>query len=451
MLLTPEFDMDDPYICALLDCVANTQGRQLSVPQPETREQEETLSSVIATVRAESDWLTAMSLLVATRFGAAVLKSRRVPETMLDVLRAPAEVLGTLDDAASPDDWLLASEAVSAVSQQLAGLMGASYAEFIGELPSPWLHCLSDIPLELMDIDGDLLAYRSALSRTPITPGSTPLLNYWATDSDIPLPDAGSTVVVATPFDVSSGILDILVEQLREGFPLARLEVVSGKSALTEVFAAPTTAAVVYFGHASYDAAHEETVLHLDGDTFGTFDVRNLERVPPLVLLIGCGTAGAGSTLGSFGTALLVGGARLVVGTSYPVRQEVGVQFLGALMRQVVAAPRGRPMDLARAALLARRNVRFFSDILVLAESARLEPELVPELIARYATAVGQEPSDPERANLIGIEARLLAEVGAIERADLPPAAWGIVPYPAFFSVMGMPWTTLRTDELATL
>jgi hypothetical protein len=366
-----------------------------------------------------------------------------VPESLLDDLRRPTALLDALANDSPGQAWANAASAIRDTSIEVSRLLPEPYGELIDELPNPWVHSLSDVPLELIERDGDLLAYRAALSRCPITPGRAPIANLEATRAQASLPGAGARVVLATPFDEGEAPLDFIMDQAERSFPLATMQTVGSAAALTQVMEAEDTSLLIYLGHGTYDAANEESVLHLRDDTFGTFDVRELDRVPPLVFLIGCSTAGAGSTLGSLAAALLMQGCRGVVATLYPVRQQVAYQFLVSLVRQVAKAPVG-PVDLARATLLARRTQRWFSDLTVLVESGRLTSDEAMSLSGDYVAAVGAAPSDPDRANLLAIEARLLASAGVIGSVNSPPASWGIVPYPAFFSVLGLPWTTLK-------
>lgn len=446
--LKPQFNLDDDYVRELLEVTANATGRMLAVPAPGTPEQEALVRSVVSTVQAEADWLTACGFMTGARYGAPVLKTPRVAESTLEVLRRPLHLLEQLSSSTSTEFWVAAADAVRDVGEELVSVLPAAYGSLIDDLATPWIHCLSDIPFELVNRHGDLFAYQAALSRTPITPGITPLVNFRATRRDVPLPGPGSRLVIATPFDEGEAPLAHLLELVQTVFPRTRLELVADSSSLASVMEHPDTALVIYLGHATYDADNEESVLHLRNDTFGTFAVRSLERVPPLVFLVGCTTSGAGSTLGSLATALLVGGARAVVGTSYPVRQSVAYHFLPGLLRQLAAQPEGRPVDLARATLRARRNVRLFSDLRVLVESNQLDEGLATDLMERYIAGVGAEPSDPDRGNLLAIEARLLGEAGVID-PTAAPSSWGIVPYPAFFSVLGMPWSTLQQEPTA--
>ena len=181
-------------------------------------------------------------------------------------------------------------------------------------------------------------------------------------------------------------------------------------------------------------------------EVLGTLDLAECRRLPPLVFLIGCGTSAAGSTVGGFGASLMNEGCRLVVGTTYPVRIDVAVSFLEGLLRRIGLNRHrisGRHLDLATAVLLERRNIRFFSDLTGLVDSCRLPASKFGPLTERYVDAVGRAPDLPDLSQLIAIEARVLAKAGVIEDHSVPPCEWGIIPYPAFFSVLGMPWTTL--------
>lgn len=179
----------------------------------------------------------------------------------------------------------------------------------------------------------------------------------------------------------------------------------------------------------------------------GTGEILSGAGVPPIVFLMGCGTANAGSTLGSLGSAFLAAGSRLVVGTTYPVRSDVAVVFTLSMIRRLWLGYETVPYDLATAALVERRNVRFLSDIRCLMSAGRLAAGRQEPLYERYTQLVRESPSEPMRGNLVGIEAQVLAEEGIIAGIDVPPAEWGIVPYPAMFSVLGFPWTTLMDER----
>lgn len=214
--LEPYFDRADSYRDNLLRIVSETIGRRLKVPQPQTPEQAAVVQEVVATVKAEADWLSALSLLMAGRHRAPVLKTPRAPYALLERLRDPSDVLGRLEEGAA-NDWAAAAAAVQNVGTELAGVLPGPYISFLGELISPWIHCLSDVPMELSIFRGDYLAYQAAFSRTPTTPGVVGYRNYLATSVEARLPQPTDGFVIVTPFEPDDPLVTAMSSGLQGG------------------------------------------------------------------------------------------------------------------------------------------------------------------------------------------------------------------------------------------
>jgi len=430
------------YGKTILDALA-IGGRRIVVPQPETPEQEELLQATVATVRMETQYLSAIGLFYANRFGAPVIKTESMGNDLMRSLKDLADRFASFewgDDAPGGMTFESIRSGLTAVSSKIAACFPQAYIDLFDRLNRAIVHAFTDVPLELLRVGDDYLGYRSDLSRTPVTPGVISYRNYIATEAPAFLPLTSKEIVVVSPLLDTDDAFEGLWSTLRTRFWKVALRKVSTKSELLKAFETRDVLAIIYLGHGHYDPASDETGLELSDGWIGTSDIEDLARVPPLVALLGCSTAAAGATLGPMHVPILERGARLVIGTSFPVDKRVGAAFLLNLLAEL---GRTQARDLAEIVRRARLATRPFSDLVCLERRGVITTEQVKELADEYEHRLFQHqiPRDA-RAAMLQVELDLLAARGAIVERSVEALDAAILPYPLFFSVFGFPWTT---------
>lgn len=213
---------------------------------------------------------------------------------------------------------------------------------------------------------------------------------------------------------------------------------------------------LVYFGHGLWDAASRSSGLVLGDHLFTTKDVADAERIPPVVVLIGCNTAAAGGLLGGFHAALFERGAQLIVGTSFPVPRFVGALLLAMSINNILSpwvdledGRRQAYRDLGEIMAVVRRRLRCQSDLYALWSQGRIDGEGLQRGINRYLELLAEVPqASPDDRYQFEIEKRVLVELGVLTESSLLIDC-AVTPYPLFFQTLGFPWTT-RTEAWIT-
>ena len=422
-------------------------GRRLEVPEPQTPEDERLLHATMGAIKAETNFASAMSLFYALRFGSPVIKTERASDRLLRSLKALAEEFGRFDWV-NPD----AEAAYRRLRQQLTGtskditsLFPESYLDLMRELGTPSVHAFADFPLELLAVDGDYLGYRADLSRTPLTPGAISYTNYVVTEESAFLPFGETALAIVSPLDESDPEIEGFWSTLRRRFWKIPIYKVSTKEEFLKAVQSPEIGAMIYLGHGHYDTENDESGLELKNGWVGTLDIENVTRFPPLLALVGCNTATAGSTFGAMHAAILERGARLVIGTTFPIDKKVAALFLTNLLAELAGGDRGRPRrDLAEIVRETRQATRFRSDLLCFERRGVISPEDRSRLTRRYAFRLMKVGGGGPAASL-ELELELLTEAGLISGSNTRGADLDTIPYPLFFSVLGFPWTTYGT------
>jgi hypothetical protein len=126
--------------------------------------------------------------------------------------------------------------------------------------------------------------------------------------------------------------------------------------------------------------------------------------------------------------ALLQRGAKLLIGTCFPVPQFVGGIFMAELLKELLLRPVLR-RDLAEVVRAVRRRLRRAAALYSLKQFGLIDGSTF-ESCARDAVGLEDGDEDP-----------LLSD---LERQRDLPANWRqrVIPYPLFFSVLGFPWNT---------
>ena len=451
------------YYRHVFECVAQS-GRRREVRAPENPDQELILQLTGQMVRAESQHLSAIGLFYAGRFSCPLLKLDYVDRTVIGAFQQVNAVFDAMEGSdagvyAAPEAASQLHQAICSLGSTVSALFGGEYMGFLrnlatqGGISSCLIHALSDFPVDFAQIDGEWLGYLAEVSRTPITPGDLPVINYWTTEEGRRLPTRVTEFLLVTPFAEDDPLLSAVIANKPAHVPEFRMDLIRRRADLLRRLQDPTVQCLVYFGEGYYDSDLDTSALVLQDDFLYAGDIAAAERVPPVVVLIGCNTTAAGSLLGGFHTALFRAGARLIVGSAFPIPKVIGAQFLNLwisnLLSPSVAISEDQSVpyrDLAQVFTVVRRRLRVTSDLFSLAEQGRITETQMIEAVNSYAEKM-ERISLLEGANdwvQLDILRDILVDLKVIPTRDATVNSWGAVPYPLFFSLLGFPWTTVN-------
>lgn len=206
----------------------------------------------------------------------------------------------------------------------------------------------------------------------------------------------------------------------------------------------PYRVCLIYFGHGYHDPVGDESGLVLQNHLLTSADLNEVERVPPVVILVGCNTAAAASILGGLHISFLAKGARLLVATSFPVEKQVGAIFLSNILNALVSGPSFPDLrDLSQVVFNARRAIRAASDLLSFVRQGRLPESEYMDALAEFVAESQSLAAQGAGGNfLLEAERNVLHRRGLIPSLGTEPVEWNVIPYPIFFTLLGFPWTT---------
>lgn len=188
------------------------------------------------------------------------------------------------------------------------------------------IRVISDLPLEWLDIDGVPLAFRTRVSRLPMSHGPLLLSHYAISYEDIEIGleqiDNVLTINCLEPCD------DLFPEpkHLHKWLDMNHLSHKYYEAKTMDeyfsILAKERPLILIHFGHGSYDFQRNHGSLHIGKNHYNMFEI-SPSVVPPIVLLGSCWTAAASeSTFDTPALAYLSMGARAVLGTLLPVQAD---------------------------------------------------------------------------------------------------------------------------------
>jgi hypothetical protein len=440
LILTADpLEQQEPEYYSQVQQAAASGGRGMKIPQPENPTQRAIVEQTIGTVRSESMHLSAVGVLYATRFGCPVLKLERCGAEVFD----PFFAVQAAFETQQPDAKEICAR-IKVLSTHTSQLFPKDYLAFITERPDCLLHAFCDFPLEFVNSGRDYLGYTTQLSRTPITPGVVPVINYNLTELTTPLPTQPDEFLLVTPFEEDDKLLVAVRGVLAERGPAVQTAIVSRRSDLLEKLSDEKVRCLVYVGHGDHDSAADEGALVLRDHYFLESDLKGVKRVPPLVVLIGCSTAPSASIVGGMHRAFMRAGSALVVGTSFPVPKFVAAHFLITFVRYLLEAGPPRLRDVSDIVTRVRQAIRPVTELYSLTELGRITSMQMDKMLQEHHVKLSQmsfaSPLEVYAASN-RVYTEILAAHGLIVSFDTPSFAWDLVPYPLFFSTFGFPWT----------
>jgi hypothetical protein len=445
-MLNEAEELKTEYGRNLLELVAQG-GRYLVTPQPQTEQDAKILRSMYSTLQKEAQFLSAVSLHCATRFTCPILKAERIGNELFARFKAINEIFEHIDEGNAESQisqHKKAGHELTGLARHLSQLIHEPYKKFLLELERPIVHTFADFPPELMELGGDFLGYRSELSRTPITPGEISLSNIEETSVVSNLPESEQDILFVTPFNQTDPEFQSLWTYLSKDYMQMSKHFVTNPTDLMERLSHRSARCLIYFGHGYHDPVGDESGLVLQNHLLTSADLDEIDRVPPIVILVGCNTAAAASILGGLHISFLAKGVRLLVATSFPVEKQVGALFLYYILNALVSGPRFPDLrDLSQVVFQARRSIRAASDLLSFVRQGKLPESAYMDTLAEFSAESQSLAMQGTGGDyLLEAERNVLHRRGLIPSLDTEPVEWNIIPYPLFFTLLGFPWTT---------
>jgi hypothetical protein len=447
-LLSDEARLADPsdatrrepeYFKAVMKA-AGEGGRIVSMPEPTNQAQKLIAAQMAHTVRMETMHLSALSMLYSTRFTVPILKIDRCG---VDVFE-PFQAVHAAFDTGEQLEAGTTADQLDKLSRHATNLFPPGVLDLITEHEDALVHGFSDFPLEFVHAGGDYLGYNTQLSRIPITPGFAALANYTATELTTPLPTRAEQFLLVSPFGENDKLIELVRSEAEAaGLPLT-IQRVARASELVQKINDEDVGCLVYLGHGYFDSAEDEGALVLRDDFFRAEDLRRVQRVPPVVVLVGCSTAPAVSASGGMHLAFLQAGTPLVIGTSFPVPKVIGADFVIRFVRHLLQRDVYPWRDLVEIVTAVRRGMRPSSEMLSLLRQKRIDLPTLERVRDNYnnqVQAFSPLSAFAHYARSHRALAAVLTAEGVLPSAEISPLDWGTVPYPLFFSVLGFPWT----------
>jgi hypothetical protein len=89
---------------------------------------------------------------------------------------------------------------------------------------------------------------------------------------------------------------------------------------------------VIYFGHGSYNSEEDVGELIFKEDRLSYKSFKNIERIPPVIFLVGCETASCAAFSGGLPSHLLRMGVFAVLATLFPIPADEAGVFIGRVL-----------------------------------------------------------------------------------------------------------------------
>lgn len=181
---------------------------------------------------------------------------------------------------------------------------------------------ICDLPLEWLSIDLVPLMFRCEISRIPSTPGNV-LSNVALSSPRIIIPYKALTKVrVIRSFESSDPIREHLFLAI-ERFALEKVEVqfvdVQTSTELIDAMNNFDGALLIFDCHGDHGGKSEHAWLHIGRERVDVWQLANVARMPPIVLLAACSTHPLDGSHASVANGFLRSGVLSVLGTFAPV------------------------------------------------------------------------------------------------------------------------------------
>jgi len=192
---------------------------------------------------------------------------------------------------------------------------------------------MSNLPLELAWIDKLPLGAALPWSRVPLTPGCnlTRIVTSGIQDHDVSLASFQNPLITVTLASGDPIIRDVrrMSRTVEEMDLDLRFQFTNTPRSFFAAFKRTTPSVWIHIGHGCYDE-RADSVRLLVGNKWISLDSihKELESVPPIIVLLSCETASSAPFAGNLISQLLHMDARVVVAPLFPIRVDTALAFL---------------------------------------------------------------------------------------------------------------------------
>lgn len=220
------------------------------------------------------------------------------------------------------------------------GMYGQIHPRIIDDLRSRTeaITLVADAPLEWLRIDGMPLMIRHELSRIGMTPGNL-MLAQCAQAGTLVLPQSAfDDIIVVRSFQGNDPIRDVL-ERAIQHFGLQRVRVrfvdVATRDELIACLNEFDGVLAVFDCHGGHGSDDGHGWLRIGRERIDVWQLANMARVPPVVVLSACSTFALAGSHASVANGLIRSGAVTVIGTFLPVDALRSAAFVARLLYRI--------------------------------------------------------------------------------------------------------------------
>jgi hypothetical protein len=308
--------------------IASKPGRVITFTPQELNQPERYLKTLLSVRMEENRFYTDISTMFGIQRATPVLKTNYVDPS----------VLGRFVQIRTCNKRKR-MKVLERLSRELASLIPDEYQQDLADCQSSSITWLSDLPMELMSLDGTELCYLIPTQRIPLSPGYHFMQHFAVTQEPLDLPQRPSVAVINAleTKDPLSLYTRGMVESLKEQHAALELHIFSVNSidSLRDNLDRIRPSIAVFDGHGSYDMSSDEGFLYLQGTAVSAKELATLGYVPPLFIVSACSPAPWGSIEGSTAYVLLMTGAAAVVAPFIDIGAREATIFVSRLLQEL--------------------------------------------------------------------------------------------------------------------
>lgn len=229
----------------------------------------------------------------------------------------------------------LSEEMHSLIDRRYLALLAPSSERIEG------LSLVTDLPLELLPVEGVPLALKYDCSRIPLNPGNVSfglLMDHRTIKLQL---KHFADVLVVRSFSASDRLRPVLERAIRhygeiaDNYPNVRIVDVDSPAGFIHEVNSFSGAVLIFDGHGSRDTDTHTGSIVVGGEPMDLWLYRKELRLPPIVLLSACDTLPIDGSHGSTAVGMLAVGARTVLGTLMPISALTASLFAGRLLYRI--------------------------------------------------------------------------------------------------------------------
>jgi hypothetical protein len=235
---------------------------------------------------------------------------------------------------AHPDAQPKTAKVFEVVQRALSNAIDPSLVDLVKGAETG-VRIVADAPLEWLDLDGLPLGVRHICSRTDVTPGNLSLGQLAHPKPWLLNPDVFGEVLVLSSFSSDDPIRHVLRDVCtsvasQEKISFKHVEVQSRED-LIAALNVYKGFAVVFDMHGVHEAGRSGELI-VGSERVETWSLRQIARIPPVVILSACDTHAVDASHATLANGLISCGARAVLATFLPVRARDSAVFVAHLL-----------------------------------------------------------------------------------------------------------------------